>query len=112
MKISKLITLFLGITLFGSVLNATGMNPIPFKAFDHDRNGFVTKKEFIITKKARMKQNTHDGRLLRKSPNLLKFTRIDKNRDGRITKRELIHAQQLRKQNKVIKKKGRGKNFN
>ncbi len=114
MKISKINTFFVSITLFGSLLSAAGMYPTPFEDFDLDKNGYISQKEFDSSKQTRMTQNANDGRMLRNVNNSLVFTNIDTNKDGKVTAQELYMGQQMQMQKNRQNRnnsKGRGRTF-
>ena len=112
MKVSKINTFFVSMTLFGSLLSAAGMYPPSFESIDLDKNGYISKQEFDSSKKARTIQNKNDGRMLRNADYSLVFTNIDTNKDGKVTTQELYMGQQMQRnrQNRNMPR-GRGRTF-
>ena len=72
--------------------------PIPFNAFDHDANGFISAEEFDVTRNARMAMKASENRPMHGKANMCSFTEIDKDGDGKLTKEELVSGQQAHMQ--------------
>ena len=83
--------------------------PIPFTAFDHDANGFISAEEFDATRNARMGMKARDNRPMHGKGSMCSFTEIDKDGDGKLTQEELIAGQNAHMQaRREMMRQGKG----
>jgi Ca2+-binding EF-hand superfamily protein len=67
--------------------------PIPFKAYDHNGDGYISPEEFDDTQARRAAERAAAG--LRIVPDAPGFIEFDKDEDGRISRKELAGKQGL-----------------
>ncbi len=73
--------------------------PMPFSAFDKDKDGFISEAEHSSVREARQEQKAAQGsRLMRNMQNAPSFEEIDSDKDGKISKMEFLENQNKRMQ--------------
>lgn len=102
--VKKVIFTTLAGSMFGLIplsLQAESMSmrgPIPFSAYDTNKDGSINEEEFSTTQAKRMQERSESGYPMRNANNAPSFEYFDTNSDGKITKEELLEGQNKRMQ--------------
>jgi hypothetical protein len=75
----------------------TTRGPLPFEAYDKNKDGVISEEEFNATKAERMSERAEAGMPMRNAANSPDFAYFDTNKDGKITKEELLQGQLKRR---------------
>ena len=82
--------------------------PTPFSAYDINKNGVITKKEFYKVREIRMAMRAKSGRPMKNAGNTPKFSFFDLNGDGVISRKEYKIAHRDRMQKRMMQRDGYG----
>ena len=97
-----LISIVGALCLLGSLSNAADLSergPISFSAFDTNKDGLISEKEFYDAIEKRIAIRKSQGMPMRNVGNAPEFTQFDTNKDGKLSKVELLEGQNARMQN-------------
>jgi len=98
----KKFTKFIGLSFVAAMLSVSSLyaaempdrGPIPFEAFDVNKDGFITEDEHTKVREERIiKKSSQNQTMMRNVGNAPDFKSLDADGDGKVTKMELLEGQ-------------------